>query len=71
MDLTSAVSGMQQAQVMGQVQIRVAKMILDDQQLQGSAALKLMQSAENGVNMAGAAVVAATTGLGGQVDAYG
>lgn len=71
MDLTNAVVGMQQAQVMGQVQTRVAKMILDNQQLQGSAALKLMESAENGVNKAGNAVVAATTGLGAQVDAHG
>ena len=70
MDLTSAVVGLQQSQVMGAVQIKVARMILDDQQSQGAAALKLMQAAENSVNASSNDVVSAANGLGGQINMY-
>jgi hypothetical protein len=70
MDLTSALSGLQQSQVLGEVQIKVASMILDDARSQGAAAVQLIQSAVSGVNNAGNSVVAAATGLGAQVDAY-
>jgi hypothetical protein len=70
MDLTSALSGLQQSQVLGEVQIKVASMILDDARSQGAAEVQLIQSAVSGVNNAGNSVVAAATGLGSQVDAY-
>jgi hypothetical protein len=70
MDLTSALSGLQQSQVLGAVQIKVARMILDNEQSQGAAAVQLIQAAEAGVNNAGGSVVAAANGLGGQVDTH-
>ena len=39
MDLTSAISALQQSQVLGAVQIKVARMILDNEQSQGAAAV--------------------------------
>ena len=70
MDLTSAVSGLQQSKVLGQVQIRVAQKILDSQRQQGAAAVQLIEAATTGINRAGDSLVAAATGLGGQVDTY-
>lgn len=70
MDLTAAVSGMQQAKVMGEVQARVARKILDNQEMNGAAALKLLEAAGGGVARAGDALAAAATGLGGEIDAY-
>jgi hypothetical protein len=68
MDLVSAIVGMQQAKTLGEVQILVAKKILDSEQQQGSAADELIQAATTGVNQAGNALVAATSALGGQLD---
>jgi len=70
MDLTSALSGLQQSQVLGAVQIKVARMVLDNEQSQGAAAVQLIQAAESGVNNASDSVIAASTGLGGQVDTH-
>jgi len=70
MDLTSAITGLQQAQTMSAVQISVARKILDMQQFQGDAAVKLIQAASQTAGNAGDALVAAATGLGGQVDTY-
>ena len=70
MDLTSAITGLQQAQTMSAVQISVARKILDMQQFQGDAAVKLIQAASQTTSNAGDALVAAATGLGGQVDTY-
>ena len=70
MDLTSAITGLQQAQTMSAVQISVARKILDMQQFQGDAAVKLIEAASQTTNHAGDALVAAATGLGGQVDTY-
>ena len=70
MDLTSAISGLQQAQTMSAVQISVARKILDMQQFEGDAAVKLIQAASQTSGNAGDALVAAATGLGGQVDTY-
>jgi hypothetical protein len=70
MDLVNAVSGLQQAKVMGQVQIAVAGKILDMQKMQGNAAVKLIEAATSGVNQAGDQLVAAATGLGGSLDTY-
>jgi hypothetical protein len=71
MDLVNAVSGLQQAKVMGEVQIAVAKKVMDSQRMDGAAAIKLLQAASNGVNKAGDQLVAAATGLGGSLDTYG
>src|SRR3982750_4345650 len=53
MDLTAAVSGLQQAKVIGDVQIPVPRKLLDQQRLDGSAAIKLIEAASGGVNQAG------------------
>ena len=71
MDLVNALSGLQQAQTIGAVQIRVAQMIMQDEQQQGDAAVQLIQAASNGVNGAGDALATAATGLGGSVDVKG
>lgn len=68
MDLINAVTGLQQASVISQVQYAVAGKILDSQRLDGNAAIKLIQAASNGVNKAGDQLVAAATGLGGELD---
>lgn len=70
MDLTSAITGLDQAQTMSAIQISVARKILDMQQMQGDAAVKLIQAASQTAGNAGDALVAAATGLGGQVDNY-
>ncbi len=59
---------MKAAEVMGQVQIRVAKKILDVERANGAAAIQLIQAASTGVARAGDALVARATGLGGQLD---
>ena len=43
MDLTTAITNFQQANVMGGVQMAVARKILDMQQFEGDAAVKLIQ----------------------------
>jgi hypothetical protein len=70
MDLVEAVSGLQQAKVMSQVQYAVAGKILDMQQFQGDAAVKLIEAASATANKAGDQLVAAATGLGGSMDVY-
>jgi hypothetical protein len=70
MDLVSAIVGLDQAQTMSSVQIAVAKKMLDVERSQGNAAVQLIQSADNEVNGAGDALVAAATGLGGSLDTY-
>ena len=70
MDLVSAIVGLDQAQTMSSVQIAVAKKMLDVDRSQGNAAVQLIQSADNEVNGAGDALVAAATGLGGSLDTY-
>lgn len=70
MDLTAGIIGMKQAQVMGQVQMRVAKKMLDMQEMQGTAAVKLIEAAGQVATAAGDSLVAAATGLGGALDTY-
>lgn len=70
MDLVSAITGLSQAKALSAVQVSVAAKMLDLQKLGGKAAIQLLQAATNGVNQAGDALVAAATGLGGQVDTY-
>jgi hypothetical protein len=68
MDLVSSVSGLQQAQVLSQVQYAVAGKILNQQRSDGDAAIKLIEAATSGTNQAGDQLVAAATGLGGTLD---
>jgi hypothetical protein len=70
MDLVSAITSMDQASTVGSVQMAVARKILDMQQLQGNAAVNLIQAASKSMNASGDAMVAAATGLGGQLDTY-
>ncbi len=69
--LTAALSNFQQAKTISNVQMAVAKKVLDTQKLQGNAAVKLIQAASKGFNQAGDELVAAATGLGGEIDTYG
>jgi len=62
---------MKQAEVASQIQFAVARKILDNDRMQGNAAVQLIQSATKGVNQAGDQLAAAATGLGGSVDTYG
>jgi len=71
MDLVSAFSNMSAARTMGEVQMAVAKKMLDSQRMQGAAAVQLIQAASNTGSQAGDALVAQATGLGGTLDTYG
>ncbi|HEY2587861.1 MAG TPA: hypothetical protein VGI81_19110 [Tepidisphaeraceae bacterium] len=71
MDLVSAITGLDQAQAISSVQIAVAKKMLDIDRSEGNAAVQLIQAADKGASQAGDALVAAATGLGGNVDTYG
>ena len=71
MDLTCGIVNLKQAEVLGQVQMRVAREVLDAQQMQGAAAVKMIQAAGKVAASAGDALVAAATGLGSQVDTRG
>lgn len=70
MDLVSAAVGMQQASTMSQVQMKVARKILDMQEMQGAAVVKLINAASTGASQAGDQLAAAATGLGGVLDTY-
>jgi hypothetical protein len=69
MDLVSGILANNQSNLMQQVQVAVARKALDQQELQGAAAIKMIQSA--GQVAAGDPMVAAATGLGGSIDIYG
>jgi len=69
--LIDAAVGFTRANMMAKVQFAVAAKVLDMQKFQGAAAVKLLSAASNGVNQAGDALVAAATGLGGELDTYG
>lgn len=71
MDLVGSICDMKQAQVMGQVQMGIAKKMLDVDKMQGAAMVKMIESAGNSASKAGDALVAAETGLGGSIDTYG
>jgi hypothetical protein len=71
MDMVSASVGMRQSQQMSQVQYAVAKKMMQNDQMQGAAAVKLIQAASANANraiQAGDALVAQATGLGGKCD---
>ena len=71
MDISTAAIGLRNAEVASQVQVAVAKKVLDMQKFNGATVLKLLEGATAGVAQAGDALVAAATGLGGAVDTYG
>ncbi len=70
MDLTDAAIFMKQVRAAGQVQMHVAKRMLDVQKMRGAAAVQLIQSAGKVGASAGDSLVAAATGLGGAMDTY-
>ena len=69
--LTAGIVNLQQSKTLGAVQMRVAKKMLDMEKFQGAAAVKLIEAAGRGAAQAGDALVAAATGLGGQLDTIG
>ena len=71
MDLTSGIVNLKHAEVLGPVQMRVARKLLDAQQMQGAAAVKMIQAAGKVAASAGDALVAAATGLGSRIDTRG
>jgi hypothetical protein len=70
-DLTSGIIAFQQANLASKVQFAVAKKVLQNQQYQGNAAVKLIEAAGRSAQQGGDALVAAATGLGGGLDTYG
>ena len=71
MDLTAALTNFQHAKAISGVQMRVARKVLDMQEFQGAAAIRLIEAATQSAGSAGDALVAASTGLGGEIDTYG
>jgi hypothetical protein len=71
MDLTTALTDFQQSKVMAGVQTRVARKMLDMQEFQGAAVLKLIEAAGASAAKAGDVMVAAATGLGCEIDVRG
>jgi len=53
LDLVSSVVGLQQAKTISDVQIAVAKKVMDSDRANGAAVLKLLQAATGGVSQAG------------------
>ena len=68
MDLISAITNFDQASTLSSVQIQVAAKMLSIDQSQGDSTVQLIDAATQGFNQAGDALVAAATGLGGQLD---
>lgn len=68
MDLVNAAVNLKSADTMSRVQYAVARKLLDTQKLQGAAAVQLIEAAGEISSKAGDALVAAATGLGGQLD---
>ena len=71
MDLTTAAVNFQQGKTLAAVQTRIARKILDMQEFQGAAVVKLIEAAAQTGARAGDALVAAATGLGGSIDVVG
>ncbi len=70
MDLTAAAVSFQQAKLSNQVDVQVASKVLNEQRAEGASAIQLLNSASAGLIKGGDALVAAATGVGGNVDAY-
>jgi hypothetical protein len=71
MDLTTAAVNFQQGKTLAAMQIAVARKVMDMQELQGAAVIKLINAAAKTAATAGDSLVAAATGLGGEIDTYG
>jgi hypothetical protein len=69
MDLINGMLAIKQSNLNSQVQMTVARKMLDNQEMQGAAAIQLIEAAGN--VGAGDPLVAAATGLGGAIDTYG
>jgi len=69
--LMTGIVNFQQAALMSEVQVSVARKILDNQQMQGNAAVQLIEAASRTTAQSGDQMVAAATGLGGSLDTYG
>ena len=70
MDLTATLTNIQHARSLSAVQTRVARKVLDMQEFQGAAMVKLIEAAGQTAAKAGDALVAAATGMGGLVDVH-
>ena len=70
MDLTSSLTNFQHARTVSAVQMKVARKVLDAQEMQGAAMVKLIEAAGKTAAKAGDALVAAATGVGGLVDVH-
>lgn len=70
MDLVNAAVNLKSAEMNTRVQYAVARKLLETQKLQGNAAIKLIEAAGQIATNAGDELVAAATGLGGQLDTY-
>jgi hypothetical protein len=70
MDLVGVAIGLQRVEMTSRVQYAVARKILNNQQMQGASAVKLIEAAGTATLQAGDALVAAATGLGGKLDIF-
>jgi hypothetical protein len=70
MDLVSAIVGFDQAKTLSSAQVTVAAKVLDISKSQGNAAVQLIQAASQEIDQASSNLVAATTGVGGQLNTY-
>lgn len=68
MDLVSGISSLKHAELLGRVQMRVARKMMDAQAMQGAAAIRLIEAARASAPAAGDALIAAATGLGARLD---
>ena len=68
--LTSGILAFNNATLDSKISFAVARKMLDNQQMQGAAAVKLIDAASVNFNQAGDQLVAAATGLGGEIDTY-
>ncbi|GIW77039.1 MAG: hypothetical protein KatS3mg104_2102 [Phycisphaerae bacterium] len=71
MDLVQSVIAFKQSEWVARVQYALAAKILDQQQQTGTAVLKLLDAANQGLTRASDPLMTATTGLGAQLDTYG
>ena len=68
--LVNSVVQMKQAQNLSKVQVAVAKKVMDVDKMNGAAAIELLDAATHNTSLAGDALAASATGLGGNVDVY-
>ncbi len=71
MDLIQAAIDLKGAELTSKVQYAVARMLLDSQQMQGAAAIRLIEAAGKIGSQNADELAVAATGLGGQLDTYG